>query len=108
MLRRLVEAGSESRVLGVNTSNIDFGVIHAWDLVAEARSARSQRAIGTVFPLILLASSAVRAFPPREIDGSLFVDGAVTGNILYGGDIQAEEALIRSGRAPIRVFRCRR
>ena len=94
MLRRLVEAGSESRVLGVNTSNIDFGVIHAWDLVAEA-----QRALATGdrdrFSLILLASSAVPgAFPPREIDGSLFVDGAVTGNILYGGDIPAEEALI--------------
>ena len=78
----------------MNTSNIDFGVIHAWDLVAEA-----QRALATGdrdrFSLILLASSAVPgAFPPREIDGSLFVDGAVTGNILYGGDIPAEEALI--------------
>jgi predicted acylesterase/phospholipase RssA len=34
---------------------------------------------------ILLASAAVPgAFPPRVIDGSLYVDGGVTGNILYG------------------------
>ena len=42
---------------------------------------------------ILLASSAIPgAFPPREIDGSLYVDGAMTGNILYGGEISSEES----------------
>jgi predicted acylesterase/phospholipase RssA len=35
---------------------------------------------------VLLASSALPGvFPPREIDGVLYVDGAITGNILFGG-----------------------
>ena len=91
MMRRLVEAGREGRVLGVNTSNLDFAEMHAWDLVAEA-----ERALKTGeterFSRILLASSAIPgAFPPREIDGDLYVDGAMTGNILYGGRISSEQ-----------------
>jgi len=35
---------------------------------------------------ILLASSGVPgAFPYREIDGAMYVDGCITGNVLYGG-----------------------
>lgn len=93
-LRRLVEGGKEGRILGVNTSNMDYGDMHAWDLVAEA-----QRALATGdkdrLPRILLASSAVPgAFPPREIDGNLYVDGAITGNILYGGRIPSEDGFV--------------
>jgi hypothetical protein len=93
-LRRLVEAGREGRVLGVNTSNIDFGEIRAWDLVAEAERALETGDRERVSQILLASSAVPGAFPPREIDGSLFVDGAVTGNILYGGDIPAEEALV--------------
>lgn len=63
MMRRLVEAGEDGRLLAVSTSNLDFGEAHVWDLVA--------------------------AFPPRLIDGSLYVDGAITGNIVYGGRLRA-------------------
>jgi len=38
---------------------------------------------------ILLASSGIpAAFPPRQIDGSIYVDGAVTSNIIYGGNVK--------------------
>ena len=33
------------------------------------------------------------AFPFREIDGALYVDGGVTGNILYGGATRDERTL---------------
>src|SRR6185437_14447629 len=91
MLQRIVEAGEGGRFLVVNTSNIDFGVMHAWDLVAEARRALASGS-SERFVNILLASSAVPgAFPPREIDGDLYVDGGVTGNILYGGAMEEEQ-----------------
>jgi Patatin-like phospholipase len=41
---------------------------------------------------ILLASSGIPgAFPFREIDGSIYVDGGVTANLLYGGARRAED-----------------
>jgi predicted acylesterase/phospholipase RssA len=41
---------------------------------------------------ILLASAGIPgAFPPREVDGQLFVDGGTTSNIIYGGALGREE-----------------
>ena len=43
------------------------------------------------FENILLASSGIPgAFPPREIDGELYVDGGVTSNIIYGGAVRKD------------------
>src|SRR5262249_52441130 len=44
---------------------------------------------------ILLASSGIpAAFPFREIDGSIYVDGGVTGNILYGGGTREDQSFL--------------
>jgi hypothetical protein len=85
MLRRLVEAGQDGRRLAVNTSNLDYGEMHAWDLVAEAKRALETGKKDRVHRILLASSAIPGAFPPREIDGGLYVDGALTGNILYGG-----------------------
>ena len=69
--------------------------MHAWDVVAEAQRALATGDNGARLPRILLASSAMPgAFPPREIDGNLYVDGAITGNILYGGRISSEGGFV--------------
>jgi predicted acylesterase/phospholipase RssA len=91
MMRRLVEAGREGRVLGVNTSNLDFAEMHAWDVVAEAERALKTGETERVSRILLASSAIPGAFPPREIDGDLYVDGAMTGNILYGGRISREQ-----------------
>jgi predicted patatin/cPLA2 family phospholipase len=85
MLERIADAGATGRLLLVSTTNLDTEEMQVWDMVGEARDAvsrgKSRRA-----RQVLLASSAVPgAFPPREIDGALHVDGGVTGNILYAG-----------------------
>jgi predicted acylesterase/phospholipase RssA len=85
MLRRIVEAGNDGRLLAVNTSNLDFGEMRAWDLVAEAKRALETGEKERVHRILLASSAIPGAFPPREIDGGLYVDGALTGNILYGG-----------------------
>jgi predicted acylesterase/phospholipase RssA len=42
----------------------------------------------------MLASAGIPgAFPYREIDGDMYVDGGVTGNIIYGGRISEEDSL---------------
>jgi hypothetical protein len=90
MMRRIVEAGQDGRLLAVNTSNLDFAEMHAWDLVAEAERALRTGETERVSRILLASAAIPGAFPPREIDGDLYVDGAMTGNILYGGRLSGE------------------
>ena len=58
---------------------------------------------------ILLASAGIPAvFPAREIGQHLYVDGAITGNILYGARIDDRStASPRSGARKHGARRCR-
>jgi predicted acylesterase/phospholipase RssA len=104
MLERIV-ASAGGRELLVNTTNVDFGDNRVWDLVAEAKAALA----GDEEHLrrILLASAGIPAvFPARGIGEFLYVDGAITGNILYGGETREQESLpvrwrAKHGRKPM-------
>ena len=93
MIQRLVEAGQEGRLLVVNTSNIDNGDIRAWDVVAEAQRGLPTGDVDRVHRILLASSGIPGAFPFREIDGEMYVDGGVTGNILYGGRLSEHDTL---------------
>ena len=98
VLERLVAAGAKGRTLLVNTTNVDLGDNRTWDLVAEAKAALAgdEERLRTV----LLASAGIPAvFPARGIGDYLYVDGAITGNILYGGETREEESLPARWRA---------
>jgi len=58
--------------------------------VAEAKRALETGETDRVHRILLASSAIPGAFPPREIDGELFVDGAITGNILYGARTTVE------------------
>ena len=92
MLQRIVDTSESSgRILLVNTSNVDFGDMHAWDIPAEAKRSLETRDGGAHVRKILLASAGIpAAFPSRVIGESLYVDGAITGNILYGRRTQED------------------
>jgi len=92
MLRRLVEAGADGRLLAVNTSNLDFGELRVWDLVVEAKRALETGDEDRVHRILLASSAIPGVFPPREINGFLYVDGAITGNIIYGGQTRLEDS----------------
>lgn len=88
IISRLAAQAGDGRVLKINTTNVDLGIPQTWNLLNEARRAieadETER-----FQTVLLASNALPgAFPPRMIDGSLHVDGGVTGNILYGHELR--------------------
>src|ERR1043166_5730469 len=92
-IERLAAEGASGRVLAVNTTNIDLGDSRPWDLIAEARAELAGGEPGRV-QRILLASAGIPAiFPAREIGTFLYVDGAITGNILYGARIDDEDSL---------------
>ena len=90
--RRVAAETSRGRMLFINTTNLDDGsqLPFRWGVAA-------QRAVkdGDIRRLqnILLASSGIPgAFPPRQVDEWLLVDGAVTSNIIYGGALKREDS----------------
>ncbi len=93
MLRRIVKAGADGRLLLVNTTELDVGQPRVFDLVAEAQRVADSGQIERVHNIILASAGIPGAFPFRMIDGELYVDGGVTGNIIYGGRIAEEDSL---------------
>jgi hypothetical protein len=98
MMQRLVDGGKDGRILAVNTSNIDFGEMRVWNVVAEAKRAIQTGDHKRLYDILLASAGVPGAFPPREIDGHLYVDGAVTGNIIYGGRIPKQDGFVASWR----------
>ena len=98
MLERIVAEGAKGRALLVNTTNVDLGDNRVWDLVAEAKAglAGNEERLRRV----LLASAGIPAvFPARGIGEYLYVDGAITGNILYGGETREDQTFTARWRA---------
>jgi len=93
MLTWLVAGGQDGRLLVVNTTNVDNGDARVWDVVAEAQQALTTHDIDRVHRILLASSGIPGAFPFREIDDEMYVDGGVTGNILYGGRLREQDTL---------------
>ena len=91
MLRRITDASREGRSLLVNTADLDDGGSWVWDVGSEAERAVENGDIDRIYRILLASAGVPGVFPFREIDGSIYVDGGVTGNILYGGARREEE-----------------
>ncbi len=80
-LERVAAASDEKRILGVGTTNIDYGQTWIWNMSMIAKAGDVE-----LYRKVLLASSAFPiVFPPVEIDGHLFVDGAARSNVVVVG-----------------------
>jgi hypothetical protein len=93
MVRRIAKAGADGRMLVVNTTNLDDAGPRVFDLVEEAQRAADSGALERIHEIMLASAGIPGAFPFRIIDQELYVDGGVTGNILYGGRAEEEDAL---------------
>ena len=93
VIRRIAEGGAEGRILAVNTTNLDEGTSQVFDLVAEAQHALDSGRLDRIHSIILASAGIPGAFPFRMIDEGLYVDGGVTGNIIYGGRTAEEDSL---------------
>jgi len=99
LLERIVAEGAGGRSLLVNTTNIDLGEMRAWDVVAETRAALKAGDERHVHDVLLASAGIPAVFPARTIGGYLYVDGAITGNILYGGRVSEKDSFFARYRA---------
>jgi len=80
-LKRVAEAYDDNRLLFVGTTNIDYGQTWIWNmsLIAKAGDLKLYRNV------LLASASFPIVFPPVDIDGHLFVDGAARSNLVVPG-----------------------
>ncbi len=80
-LKRVAAAYDENRLLFVGTTNIDYGQTWVWNMSRIAKAGDLE-----LYRKVLLASASFPiVFPPVEIDGHLFVDGAARSNVVVPG-----------------------
>jgi len=80
-LKRVATAFKEGRILVVGTTNVDYGQTWVWNMSLIARDGKLD-----LYRKVLLASASFPiVFPPVEIDGHFFVDGAARSNLVVPG-----------------------
>jgi hypothetical protein len=92
MLERIAAEAGSGRNLIVNTTNIDLGDMQAWDVIGEAKAALAAGKPERVYSVLLASAGIPAIFPARGIGDYLYVDGAITGNILFGGRAPEEDS----------------
>jgi hypothetical protein len=80
-LKRVADAYADNRILLVGTTNVDYGQTWVWNMSAIAKDGNLE-----LYRKVLLASASFPiVFPPVEIDGHLFIDGAARSNVVIPG-----------------------
>ena len=80
-LQRVAAAFDDNRLLVVGTTNVDYGQTWIWNMSLLAKHGKLD-----LYRKVLLASASFPiVFPPVEIDGHLFVDGAARSNLVVPG-----------------------
>jgi hypothetical protein len=99
LIERIAAEEGTGRNLLVNTTNIDLGDMQAWDVLAEAKTAIAANNLDRLYSVLLASAGIPAIFPARDIGEYLYVDGAITGNILYGGRAREEDSFPARWRA---------
>ena len=87
------EGGRRRSNVGGQYDRPRHGTSRVFDLVAEAQRAADSGELERIHNIMLASAGIPGAFPFRIIDEELYVDGGVTGNIIYGGRIAEEDSL---------------
>ena len=99
-LERVAAAHDDNRLLVVGTTNIDYAQTWVWNMSLIAKAGDLE-----LYRKVLLASASFPiVFPPVEIDGHLFVDGAARSNVVVvgmGGTMKPKPPLYGSGNVYI-------
>lgn len=90
---QIAEAGRDGRMLAVNTTNLDDASPRVFQLVPEAKRAVETEDMSRLHSIMLASAGIPGAFPYREIDGDMYVDGGITGNMIFGGRLGEEDTL---------------
>ena len=80
-LERVAAAYDDNRIIVVGTTNVDYGQTWVWNMSQIAKDGNLE-----LYRAVLLASASFPiVFPPVEIDGHLFIDGAARSNVVIAG-----------------------
>lgn len=80
-LERVAAAYDDGRLLVVGTTNVDYAQTWVWNMSLIAKAGDLE-----LYRKVLLASASFPiVFPPVEIEGHLFVDGAARSNVVVVG-----------------------
>jgi hypothetical protein len=93
LAQRIASEGERGRILAVNTTDLDSASPRVFSLVLEAQRAVKEGEMSRLHDIILASAGIPGAFPYREIDGTMYVDGGVTANLIYGGRLREEESM---------------
>jgi hypothetical protein len=95
-VRGLAAAHAEHRLLLIGSTDLDLGRFRMWDIGPKAREAHENGDFARLHDILLSSAAIPAAFPPVEIDGTLFVDGAAAQAAFVGLD---REELVEAFRA---------
>jgi len=110
MVGSLAIGAGEMRSLLIGVTDLEAGLVRAWDIALEARDLPLEASMEKL-PKIILASAAVPVLlPPVEIDGHLYGDGGIGATVFlgmdaYGIELVAERFKKRNPTTPIPTIR---
>lgn len=82
-LKQIAEKASQGQILSVAATNLDLAEGQSWDLGYEATEGPSADERGQIVKHIMASGAVPGLFPPVDIDHSLYVDGALSENLVY-------------------------
>ncbi|MFM9959484.1 MAG: patatin-like phospholipase family protein [Phycisphaerales bacterium] len=84
----IAEQSEQHRILMCGSTDLDLARLHVWDLTAQARRSMGDGNFARFQDILLSSATIPIAFPAREIDGRMYADGGIIGNVLMGRDPQ--------------------
>lgn len=88
VIARVAEQSRAGKRLAIGATNLDYGITRGFDLSNECEKAVETGDYSRVHEILMASAAIPAAFPPRVIDGHLYVDGGTTANILFNTDLK--------------------
>ncbi|WP_071840234.1 patatin-like phospholipase family protein [Synechococcus sp. KORDI-52] len=83
--QQIVDKTSSGRLLLIQSTNLDLAFPAVFNFVAAAKKSVAENDAKPMTNILLASTAIPGMFPPREMNGFLYVDGGVEGNFYYGG-----------------------
>jgi hypothetical protein len=98
-VRGIADAHAEHRKLLLGSTDLDLGRFRIWDMGPRAVRALETQDLTEMHRIFLSSAAIPAAFPPVDIDGALYADGAVAQAAFVGLDREEIVQVFREFRA---------